>query len=189
MSTRDETGADRRPHPLLVAWLRTFTAAPMRKRCLVVGCGPGDDAEALASAGFEVVAVDTDPAAIEAARRRFPRSGVDYVVADILHPPAAWTAAFDLVFEAFTLQELPPETRRVAMQSIAALPAPGGRVLVLCRAREADEPLGEPPWPLTRDELSAFEGAGLRATAVEIVLDEGTPPVRRYRAFFDRLEA
>ena len=45
------------------------------------------------------------------------------------------------------------------------------------------------PWPLTRDELALFEDAGLRATTVEIVLDDETPPVRRFRAFFDRLEA
>jgi SAM-dependent methyltransferase len=181
--------ADRRPNRYLVAWLRTFGAAPIRKRCLVVGCGLGDDAEALASAGFDVTACDIAPTAIEAARRRFPRSGVDYVVADILHPPAAWTAGFDLVFEAFTLQALPPDTRRAAMQAIVTLLAPGGRVFVLCRAREADEPLGELPWPLTRDELTVFEDAGLRATSVDIVLDDETPPVRRFRAFFDRLEA
>jgi SAM-dependent methyltransferase len=181
--------ADRRPNPYLVAWLRTFGAAPTRKRCLVVGCGLGDDAEALASAGFEVTAFDIAPTAIEAAQRRFPRSGVDYMVADILHPPPAWTAAFDLVFEAYTLQGLPIALRREAMLSITTLLAPAGRVFVLCRARESDEPLGELPWPLSREELTAFEDAGLRATSVDDVLDDETPPVRRFRAFFDRLEA
>ena len=181
--------ADRRPNPYLVAWLRTFGAAPIRKRCLVVGCGLGDDAEALASAGFDVIAFDISATAIDAARRRFPRSGVDYVVADILQPPPAWAAAFDLIFEAFTLQALPPEPRHAAIGSIAALTASGGRVFVLCRAREAGEPVGELPWPLTRDELALFEAAGLRATTVEIVLDGGATPVRRFRAFFDRMEA
>ena len=180
--------ADRRPNPFLVAWLRTFGAAPIRKRCLVVGCGLGDDAEALASAGFDVIAFDISVTAIEAARRRFPRSGVDYVVADILQPPPAWAAAFDLIFEAFTLQALPPEPRHAAIGSIAGLVAPGGRVFVLCRARDADDPIGELPWPLTREELALFEAAGLRATTVEIVLDDETPPVRRFRAFFDRME-
>ncbi|MEO5821941.1 MAG: class I SAM-dependent methyltransferase [Vicinamibacteraceae bacterium] len=179
--------ADREPNPYLVAWLRTFFASPTRKRCLVVGCGLGDDAEALASAGFEVTGVDISPTAIEAAQRRFPRSGVDYVVGDILQPPASWRAAFDLVFEAFTLQALPPEPRHAAIASIASLVGSGGRVFVLCRAREADEPTGELPWPLTRAELGLFEAAGLRATSVDIVLDEA-PPVRRFRAFFDRLE-
>ena len=181
--------ADRRPNPYLVAWLRTFGAAPIRKRCLVVGCGLGDDAEALASAGFDVIAFDISATAIDAARRRFPRSGVDYVVADILQPPPAWAAAFDLIFEAFTLQALPPEPRHAAIGSIAGLVAPGGRVFVLCRARDADDPIGELPWPLTRDELALFEAAGLRATTVEIVLDGGATPVRRFRAFFDRMEA
>jgi SAM-dependent methyltransferase len=181
--------ADREPNPHLVAWLRTFSAAPVRKRCLVVGCGLGDDAEALASAGFDVTAFDISPTAIEAARRRFPRSGVDYVVADVLQPPPAWHGAFDLIFEAFTLQALPPEPRHAAIGSIAALTASGGRVFVLCRAREAGEPVGELPWPLTRDELALFEAAGLRATTVEIVLDGGATPVRRFRAFFDRMEA
>lgn len=181
--------ADREPNPHLVAWLRTFGSAPLRKRCLVVGCGLGDDAEALASGGFDVTAFDISPTAIEAARQRFPRSGVDYVVADVLHPPTAWTMAFDLIFEAFTLQALPPEPRHAAIRSIATLVASGGRVFVLCRAREAEDPIGELPWPLTREELALFENAGLRATSVDIVLDEGTPPVRRFRAFFDRVEA
>jgi SAM-dependent methyltransferase len=189
MSTRDETRADGRPDPLLVAWLRTFNSAPLRKRCLVVGCRFGDDAEALASAGFEVTAFDVDAAAIEAARRRFPRSGVDYEIADIVQPPPAWTAAFDLVFESVTLPALPPDTRPAAMRAIATVLAPGGRVFLLCRAREDDEAPGERPWPLTRAELAVFEDAGLRATSVEIVVDGGTPPVRRFRAFFDRLEA
>jgi SAM-dependent methyltransferase len=181
--------ADRQPNPDLVAWLRTFSASPIRKRCLVVGCGLGDDAEALASAGFDVTAFDISPTAIAAAQQRFPRSGVDYLVADVLQPPPAWVGAFDLVFEAFTLQVLPPEPRHAAIASIASLVGPGGRVFVLCRAREPEEPAGELPWPLTREELALFEAAGLRATSVDVVLDGETPPVRRFRAFFDRLEA
>ena len=184
MASRDET----RPNPSLVAWLRTFHASPIRKRCLVVGCGRGDDAEALASAGFDVTAFDIAPTAVAAARQRFPRSGVDYVVADVLQPPPAWETAFDLIFEAFTLQTLPPEPRHAAIASIAGLVGPGGRVFLLCRARDADEATGELPWPLTREELALFEAAGLRATSVDTVLDDETPPVRRFRAFFDRLE-
>jgi len=181
--------ADGHPNANLVAWLRTFAAAPIRKRCLVVGCGRGDDAEALASAGFEVTACDIAPSAVEAARSRFPRSGVDYVVADILQPPPAWTSAFDLVFEASTLQGLPTALRRAAMLSMTTLLATAGRVFVLCRARDSGDPLGERPWPLSREELTAFEDAGLRATSIDDVLDDETPPVRRFRAFFDRLEA
>jgi SAM-dependent methyltransferase len=177
--------ADRRPNRYLVGWLRSFIASPMRKRCLVVGCGLGDDAEALASAGYTVTAFDVSATAIAACRQRFPRSCVDYQVADLLQPPAAWTGAFDLAFEAFTLQVLPPEPRLAAMRSIASLIAPGGRVFVICRAREADDPIGQLPWPLTRDELATFETLGLRDGGIEQVLDDETPPVRRFLAFFE----
>jgi SAM-dependent methyltransferase len=178
--------ADRQPNPFLVGWLRSFGASPTRKRCLVVGCGLGDDAEALASAGFEVTAFDVAPTAIAAAQRRFPRSGVEYTVADLFQPPDAWIGGFDLVFEAYTLQTLPPEPRRAAMQAIARFVAPGGRVFVLCRAREASEPTGELPWPLTREELGAFVEAGLVEGSIEAIVDRETPPVRRFRAFFER---
>ena len=117
--------------------------------------------------------------------RRFPRSGVDYVISDVLHPPESWIAAFDLVYEAFTLQVLPPDARRKAQASIAGYVALGGRLFVLCRAREASEPVGEIPWPLTREELDYFATLGLRASSVDIVEDED-PPVRRFRAFFER---
>jgi SAM-dependent methyltransferase len=178
--------ADCRPNHWLVEWLRTFTASPNRKRSLVVGCGLGDDAEALASAGYAVTAFDISPTAIAACHQRFPRSGVDYQVADVLHPPASWTGAFDLVFEAFTLQVLPPEPRHAAMRAIASLVSPGGRLLVICRARAAREPVGEMPWPLTREELATFEALGLRDGGIAIVVDDETPPVRRFRAFFER---
>jgi SAM-dependent methyltransferase len=174
------------PNPRLVAWLRTRTAAPLRKRCLVVGCGRGDDAEALASAGFEVTAFDAAPAAIAACQERFRRSGVEYVVADLLAPPADWLGAFDLVFESASLEALGPEARAGAMRAMAQLVAPGGRVLVVCRAREASDPEGGSPGALTREELGTFESAGLRASAVEIVVDAGPPPVRRFIAFFDQ---
>ena len=174
------------PNRWLVEWLRTFTASPNRKRCLVVGCGLGGDAEALASAGYAVTAFDPSPAAIAACHERFPRSGVDYVVGDVLAPPRAWVGAFDLVFEAFTLQALPPEPRHAAIAAMASFVGPGGRLFVVCRAREPHDPIGDPPWPLTRDELDRFVEAGLREGSVEMVLDSETPPVRRFRAFFER---
>ncbi len=181
MAPRDE-----RPNPYLVAWLRTFANAPTRKQCLVVGCGLGDDAEALASAGFDVTACDISPTAVDAAHARFPRSGVDYVVADVLQPPPAWTAAFDLIFEAFTLQALPPAPRHAAMRALVRLVMPSGRVFVVCRARDENEPIGDLPWPLTRQELDIFVTEGLRALSIDPVVDDETPPVRRFVAFFEK---
>ena len=126
------------------------------------------------------------PTAVDACRARFPASAVDYVAADALAPPPAWAGCFDLVFEAYTLQVLPPDARGAAARALAGLVAPGGRLLALCRARERDEPTGELPWPLTRDELDAFRAAGLAELSLESFFDAETPPVRRFRALYER---
>jgi hypothetical protein len=67
------------PNPSLVVWLGAHAVSG---RSLKVGAGLGDDAEELARRGLAVTAFDVAPTAIERARRRFPESGVDYVVAD-----------------------------------------------------------------------------------------------------------
>jgi methyltransferase family protein len=75
----------------------------------VVGCGLGADAEFMAGLGFTKTAFDVSPTAIQLAREHYPRTAVRYVTADLLHVPAAWQHAFDLVVEIITLQALPPE--------------------------------------------------------------------------------
>jgi ubiquinone/menaquinone biosynthesis C-methylase UbiE len=149
-----------------------------RGRALVVGSGLGDDAEALAAHGLEVTAFDIAPTAIAWTRRRFPESSVDYRVANLFELPAVWKGAFDFVFEAFTLQALPPELRPAAAAAIAATVAPGGTALVIARGRDEDEPLGELPWPLTREELLRLF-AGLERMQLDDYFDE--QPVRRLR--------
>ena len=178
--------ADRAANPFLVEWLRLPATRASGASCLVVGCGLGDDAEVLSEAGFRVVAFDISRTAVEACRSRFPASAVEYVEADALAPPPAWTACFDLVFESYTLQVLPPAARAVATEALAALVAPRGRLLVLCRARDRDDPVGQLPWPLLREELDAFCDHGLVEVSLQSFFDDETPPVRRFRALYQR---
>ena len=178
--------ADRAANPFLVEWLRSPDARAGGASCLVVGCGLGDDAEALSAAGFRVVAFDISRTAIEACRSRFPASTVEYVEADALAPPSAWALRFDLVFESYTLQVLPPAARAVATEALAALVAPCGRLLLLCRARDRDDPVGQLPWPLLRDELDAFRNHGLVEVSLQSFFDDEAPPVRRFRALYQR---
>ena len=178
--------ADLTPNPYLLEWLASAESPGDAGTCLVVGCGLGDDAEALAAAGHAVVGFDIAATAIEGCRARYPGSRVDYLVADLLAPPAAWRGGFDLVFESYTLQVLPEPARRDAIAQLAALVAPGGRLLVLCRAREQSEPVGALPWPLTREELDGFTAHGLRQLSLTSFMDHESPPVRRLRALYRR---
>jgi SAM-dependent methyltransferase len=171
------------PHPLLAAWAQSSAGAGagVGKRALVVGCGPGDDAELVARLGFDTVAFDVSEAAIRTARQRYPHSPVEYVVADLFDPPAAWERAFDLVVEVFTVQALPFEHHRRAIEQIARFA--GGELLVISIARDDGEELTEiPPWPLTRAEIDLFVTAGdLVPVSVERVDDS------LWRAEFTRL--
>lgn len=178
--------ADLAPNPYLIEWLGAHPAPASGSACLVVGCGLGDDAEAFAARGWDVVAFDVSATAIDGCRARFPASRVRWVVADALAPPATWRGNFDLVFESYTLQVLPPAARATASAALAATLAPGGLLLVLCRAREAHEPEGQLPWPLTRRELDVFRSHGLEEVSVESFLDAEDPPVRRFRALYAR---
>lgn len=179
--------ADLAPNPGLVAWgRRRGTEGLAGKRALVVGCGLGDDAEELARWGMQVLAFDVSATAVEWARRRFPASAVRYVAADLLDPPAAWTRAFDLVFEAYTLQSLPEAVRPAAMDRVAGFVAPGGTLLVIARGRDEHEQPAGPPWPLAAGELDRLERAGLKTVRFEDYMDEEAPPQRRFRAEWER---
>jgi SAM-dependent methyltransferase len=175
---------DRRANPLLLAWLDRHAPPRPGARALDVGCGTGDNAGALAARGWAVTAFDVAPTAVAIAADRFPE--VTCAVASALDPPAAWRGGFDLVVEIYTLQVLPPAERAQAARALAALVAPGGTLLVIARAREVDEPAGAMPWPLIEAEVRAIAGADLACAEVASVLDDETPPVRRWVAAFTR---
>ena len=176
---------DLEPNPYLVAWLRE-QETPLHGRAAVVGCGYGDDAELLAGSGLEVVAFDIAPAAIATCKERFPESAVEYTVADATNPPAEWRGAFDFVFEAYTVQVLVGSVRAECARRIGELVAPGGRLLVVARARKREDPEGLMPWPLLREELDEFLAPRVRLANLAEVLEPGDPPVPRFVAEFAR---
>lgn len=178
--------ADMRVNPHFANWLAAHSLDGQRKRALVVGCGLGDDAEELASRGFQVNAFDVSSTAVDWCRRRFPKTSVDYQVADLLHPPATWCRAFDFVLEIYTLQVLPAEPRALAAKNLVEFVAPGGTLLVIARGREPSDDAGAMPWPLTRDEIASLSGHGLQIVALEDFMDDEDPPVRRFCATFHR---
>lgn len=172
------------PHPLLTQWLSESGLDPHGRLALVVGCGLGEDAELLSRLGFAATAFDVSPAAIRAARERFPASTVHYRVADLLAPPAAWHRGFDLVVESMTVQSMPVAVRTAAIEHVRDFVAPGGTLLVMAFARLDTEPGQGPPWGVSREELDSFAQDGLQAVDVE--RPSQTPDLLRWRAQFRR---
>jgi SAM-dependent methyltransferase len=179
--------ADLRPNPNVVEWFAAHPVAGIAQSALVVGCGLGDDAEFLASLGFRVTAFDISASAVAWCRQRFPNSAANYEVGDLVSPRSEWRQAFDFVLEVYTLQVLPAEFRVTAFANLAATVKPGGTLLVICRGRNPEDDRGQMPWPLLRDELAAFERAGLACESFEDFPDRhDDPPVRRFRAAYRR---
>jgi SAM-dependent methyltransferase len=168
--------ADGDANPHLIEWAERERLDVAGKRALVVGCGLGYDAEFLAGLGYAVTAFDVAPTAIARAIRENPGTQVEYVTADLVAPPSAWAGAFDLVFEAYTVQPLHVPV------------APGGTLLVIARATYDTAPERDPammPWALTRAELDQA-GGPLRTVSVEQFFDNEDPPKLRWRAEFRR---
>lgn len=170
-----------------VPWDRPDPSASLRsaqlpagegRAALVVGCGPGRDAEFLAGLGYATTAFDISATAIRLARQRHPGTRVDYHVADLLDPPQSWRRRFALVVESNNVQALPRELRARAIRSVREFVAPGGTMLILGAASTTGDDDG-PPWPLTRAEVESFAGDGVRGVRVEELPG-------RWRAWFVR---
>jgi len=177
--------ADREASPVLLSWLDR-NAAGSGARAVAVGCGLGDDAQAMAAHGYRVTGFDIAPSAIAMCRARYPDSEVEYRVADLLEPPEGWRGGFDLVYECNTIQILRGELRRAALDAIAGLAAPGGTVLVSCRSCERGSQGDVLPIPLDRDEIDGFLRAGLVEQEFLAYDDDQDPPVPHFFAVYRR---
>lgn len=180
----DVPWADLKPNTHLVSWSQHQAITGHGKTALVVGCGYGDDAEFLAQLGFRVVAFDVAPTAIAQCQTRFPQSPVAYQVANLLNPPTEWLQGFDFVLESYTLQALPHELRSLAISQLSSLVARSGQLLIISRGREATDPPGELPYPLTKAELDRLEDLGFQQQSFEDYFDDECPPVRRFRILY-----
>jgi len=85
--------ADMEPNPRLVEFWKTHPLETAGKRALVIGSGLGDDSEQLAAWGFKTTGFDISKTAIEKTKERYPKTQVEYVVADLFHPPRRGFAA------------------------------------------------------------------------------------------------
>lgn len=173
------------PHAYLQDWLTNHQPFASGQKALVIGCGLGDDAEALVNLGFEVTAFDISPTAIAWCQERFPDSTVNYVVANLLAIPSEWHQAFNFVFECRNIQALPLNVRSWVISSVASLVFPCGTLLLITRVRDTEAEPDGPPWPLSDSELKQFESLGLQQVE-KLVFLESELDVKQVRIEYQR---
>lgn len=179
--------ADLEPSPYLIAWLKEEKITKKNKKACVIGCGVGDDAQALEEFGFEVTAFDISPTAIELCKKRFPNSKVNYVLADLFDYPKTWFESFDVVYECNTIQVLPNNLRKKAREAMSSLLAKDGYILVSCRSREENEKEDEIPKPLSKSELDGFVNFDkLKEISFKAYDDKQVPSVPHFFAIYQK---
>ncbi|MEM9542267.1 MAG: methyltransferase domain-containing protein [Cyanobacteria bacterium P01_E01_bin.42] len=91
--------ADMTVNPNLASWLQKEKIVGNNGNALIIGCGLGDDAEAIAKLGFKTIAFDIAETAIAWCKKRFPDSSVKYTSVDLFASPASWQGSFDFVLQ------------------------------------------------------------------------------------------
>jgi len=128
---RGETGWDnQRPHPYLEEVLRRHPETIRGKDVLVIGAGPGHDAELFSRSGAKrVVALDFSEAAKKSFQKYYPDSRVEYALLDFFHPPPDLKA--ETVFEHTLLCAIDPARYGDYFRSLQKVLLPGGNYLAL----------------------------------------------------------
>jgi SAM-dependent methyltransferase len=123
---------------------RALTEAAIQPcRTLELGCGTGASAVWLAQHGFDVTALDLSRLAIDRARQRSKQAGihVNFLVADVLKPPADLAGPFDFFFDRGCYHVVRRDDVTAYLETLRRLTQPGTLGLVLTgNAREPHEP-------------------------------------------------
>jgi SAM-dependent methyltransferase len=165
-----------RPEHFLVEVIRSGLVKP--GRTLEVGCGTGTNALWLAEQGFDVLAVDISPLAIEKARAKPNQWKCRFEVLDFMKAQPAG-APFDFVFDRGLLHVFDePEEREQFAARVAALLTPTGRWLSLIGSTEGPPRDIGPPRRSARDVMAAIEPSLeiLQLRTMEFDIDRQEPP-------------
>jgi SAM-dependent methyltransferase len=122
-------------------------------RILIPGCGAAYEAYYLAEHGFEVLAIDFSPAAVELARRNLACFGDIVKLADFFEFDAG--TGFDIIYERAFLCALPRKTWQRYAERCAQILRPGGSAAGFFFF--GDSPKG-PPFGTSQHELDALLG-------------------------------
>lgn len=175
--------AQMKPNEHLVEYLQKH---PKRGKCLVVGCGLGDDAVVLEKAGFEVTAIDISESAIKWCQERFQECDVKFIVQDIFELPNEMLGTYDFVFESLTIQSLPHNFREKIINAISSLLKEDGQILVIAHAKDEGCTKDGPPWPLHKNEIELFKENGLKEVTFSVVDEPTKISSRKFKAIYKK---
>ncbi len=156
---------------------RAIAELPVLRDAVVVGCGRGHEARALARRGWpRVVGVDFAPAAIAEARAAEEldapweaRPRVEWRLQDVFTLGDTDPAAFDLAVEHACCIAIDPARRGDWAQALAGALRPGGRLLALVSVKPRT---GGPPFEVRRGDLErTIADAGFSLERVEVPED------------------
>lgn len=138
-----------RPQPEIVALAE---AGEIVGDVLDVGCGTGENALFLASAGRRVVGIDSAPTAVARAKEKAADRGlpVAFLLADALDL-GKLRRRFETVIDCGLFHALEPGQRRLYAQSLTEVLSPGGTFILLCFSDE--EPPGPGPYRIAEHEI------------------------------------
>lgn len=139
------------PQPAI---LRLAAAAAFAGAVLDAGCGTGENALHIASAGLHVLGVDVAQTALSIAREKAASRGVDadFVFADGLHLERLGRA-FESVLDCGLFHTFDSDERRDYVASLASVTSRGGDLYVLCFSDAGAGTCG--PHPISQEELRA----------------------------------
>lgn len=127
----------------LIELLASGVIDPLRyPRALDLGCGTGANVVFLSERGFESHGVDFSPVALEKARARAIRSGVDPVLVQgdlTASSIPALDGPFDLLLDFGTLDDLRGRDREAMASLVTGLARPGAKFLEWCFFGETDQ--------------------------------------------------
>jgi methyl halide transferase len=128
---RGEAGWDNKcPHPYLREIVQNHPQTIRGKNVLVIGAGPGHDAEFFLNHGAEkVTALDFSEQAKESFLRYYPHSKVEYILMDFFNHPPSLQA--ETVFEHTLLCAIDPFRHGDYFKSLKKILSPGGYYLAI----------------------------------------------------------
>jgi AcrR family transcriptional regulator len=167
---REITSSPKRPawdigHPQ-PAFQGLADAGLVRGRVLDVGCGTGEHALMAAGLGLDVIGVDIDSSAIEAAQAKARERGHDarFLVLDALALAGLW-GEFDTVLDCGLFHLFTDEERHVFAENLGAVMPAGARYFMLCFSDRQPGTLG--PRRIAQSEIRAIFANGWRVDSIE----------------------